>query len=224
MAPLWIVYEVLRFLMTPLERNGAEDLIHQGLLWLGPLFPWAPRALVGLAVLSAAWSLSRRDVPWARVGMVNALEGTLCGLVLGPLSALLAERSVRLLEILPVQTLQSGSLAHDLVASLGAGIFEEFFFRFGLLTLLVLIFARVGDVFAAPRPLAVAAAILASGFVFALFHHIGPGAPKIENPVLLFRTAAGVLLGALFVARGIGVCIWAHSAYDVHYFLTHHHA
>ena len=197
--------------------------MHELLRWLGPLFPWLPRILFGVAVVAAAWSLSRRRVPWARVALVNSLEGTVCGLILGPLAAMLAEKSVRLLEITTQIGSQGGTLARDLVASLGAGIFEELFFRLFLLTLLVLLLARACDVFAVPRAVATAAAILIAAFVFALFHHIGPGAPRVEIPVLLFRTSAGTLLGALFVARGFGVCVWAHAAYDVHYFLTHQH-
>ena len=31
---------------------------------------------------------------------------------------------------------------------------------------------------------------------------------------------AGLLLGALFVLRGFGVCVYTHVMYDVHYYLT----
>ena len=217
-APLWGAYELLRFYLSPNERNGAEALMCEALRWLGPLFPILPRLLFVFVVILSAISLARRNVPWARVAMVSALEGTVWGLMLGPLAAALAEKSFRLLGASEGEH----SLAKDLVASLGAGIFEELFFRLFLLSLLVLLLARACDVFGIPKACATAFGILLSGFVFAFFHHVGAGAPKIEMPVLMFRTAAGTLLGALFVARGIGVCMWAHSIYDVHYFLTHH--
>jgi membrane protease YdiL (CAAX protease family) len=217
-APLWIAYEVLRLSLQPGERNGAEALMSEALRWLGPAAGILPRALFFVAVLIAARSVMRRQLPWGRLVLVAGLEGSLWGLVLGPLAAALAEKSYRLLGA----GASPAGLVHDIVASLGAGIFEELFFRLMMLPLLVLLLARACDVFAIPRSFATAGGILLSAFVFAVFHHIGPGAPRPELAVLLFRTAAGTLLGALFVARGFGVCVWAHTVYDVHYFMSHH--
>ncbi len=215
-APLWITYEILRLSLAPAERNGAEVLMLEGLRWLGPAAAWLARATVLLTVCVAAWSIHRRQVPWARVGMVSALEGAVYGLVLGPLAALLAASTYRVLA-LP----GPAGLPADLVGSLGAGIFEELFFRLLLLSLLALLLTRACAAFGLPRALGVAVAVLLSALLFALFHHLGPGAPPIEAGVFLFRASAGLLLGGLFVLRGFSVCVFTHTVYDLHYYLTH---
>jgi len=41
-----------------------------------------------------------------------------------------------------------------------------------------------------------------------------------EQRVFVFRAMAGLVLGLMFVVRGFGVCVYAHTLYDVHYYLT----
>jgi hypothetical protein len=209
--PLWLLYEALRLHLAPHERNGAEVLVLDGLHWLGPQAFTVLRVLLLATVLVAMVSLLERSVPWVRVTLVTALEGIVYGLMLGPLAAVMATGT----------WLARGTDAADFVGSLGAGIFEEAFFRFGILSLLSLGLVRAAAAFGLPRALGVASAVGISALLFALFHHLGPGAQPFTAPVFLFRTMAGLLLGALFVLRGFGVCVYTHAAYDVHYYLTH---
>ena len=66
----------------------------------------------------------------------------------------------------------------------------------------------------------VAAAVLLSALVFSLFHHIGPGASPLLRREFVFRAIAGLVLGVMFVLRGFGVCVYTHTLYDIHYYLT----
>ena len=84
--PLWLLYEGLRLSLTPEERNGAEALLLDTLGLLGPGATVLLRILFGATVLVAAVSIHRRHVPWTRVALVSALEGTVYGLLLGPLA------------------------------------------------------------------------------------------------------------------------------------------
>jgi len=216
--PLWLGYEVLRLLLAPGERNGAEMLVSDALRALGPKAVTMMRAIFAVTVLYAAWSLWRRDVPWARVAGVIVLEGAVYGLMLGPLADALASSSYRLLAA-------SGSdlrLSANLVASLGAGLFEELVFRLALVSILTLLLTRPCEVARLPRWTAAAIAVVIAAVLFSLFHHVGEGAPPIERGVFLFRAAAGLLLGILFVTRGFGVAVYTHALYDVHYYLHHH--
>ena len=138
-APLWGTYELLRWFLSPNERNGAEAVMSQTLRWLGPLFPLLPSFVFVLTMVIAAWSIRTRRVPWVRVGLVSMLEGSVYGLMLGPLAKALASYSYRALALAPA----TRQLVRDLVASLGAGIFEEMFFRLLLLTLLAFLLGRV---------------------------------------------------------------------------------
>ncbi len=219
--PLWLLYEGLRLCLTPDEYNGAEALMTQSVGALGPLASPLLRVAFALTVLGAAFSLWRRRIPWARVAAVIALEGTVYGLMLGPLAAVLASSSHRLLGPEPAGAEPAGDLAADLVASLGAGIFEELVFRLALVSVLCLLLARACDALRVSRLPALIVGVAVSAVVFSAFHHLGPGAPPFERGVFLFRAAAGLLLGLLFVVRGFGVVVYTHAVYDIHYYLTH---
>ena len=211
--PLWLLYEALRLSLTPEERNGAEALLLDTLGLLGPGSTAILRIVFGVTVLVAAVSVHRRAVPWTRVAMVSALEGTVYGLLLGPLAGALATSSVQFLAA-------DSRLVPDLVGALGAGLFEELVFRLFLLSILALLLNRAARAFSLPKVAGTVMAVILSSLLFALFHHLPPAREAFAVPAFLFRTMAGFLLGALFVLRGFGVCVYTHVMYDVHYYLT----
>ena len=214
--PLWLLYEGLRLLLAPGERNGAEALVAHSLRALGPQAVPMIRVIFGLTVLIAAFSLHRRSLPWARVAAVIALEGAVYGLMLGPAASAVVASSHRLLAIgVPP------NLTADLVASLGAGIFEELVFRLALVSILSILVARLCELAHLPRTAPWLIGVVLAAIAFSYFHHVGPGAPPITRDVFLFRTAAGLILGLLFVTRGFGVAVYTHALYDVHYYLMH---
>ncbi len=213
--PLWGIYEVLRLFLVPAERNGAEVLLLQEfdrLGWRGMLIL---RAAFGILLLFSAWSLLQRKIPWLRVAAVLALEGTVYGLLLGPSAAALTSSATRILAVLPPDSV----MAANLVGSLGAGIFEELVFRLGLMSALVWVGVRVVHAWSVPKWVVGLVAVFVSALVFAWFHHLC-GEPY-ERTRFLFRTTAGVLLGLLMWFRGYGVCVYTHTFYDVHFYLTH---
>lgn len=213
--PLWLLYEGLRLSLAPHERNGAEALINDFLQLFGPHALSVLRVAMLITIVLAAWSLLRRQIPWARVVLVSLLEGAVYGLMLGPVTGALTLQFVD-----TSQPLAAGLDAADLVNSLGAGIFEEALFRLGLLSLLALAFHRVSRAFSLPVALGSCAAVLTSAILFSLFHHVGIGGDPFELRIFVFRALAGLILGSLFVLRGFGVCVYTHSVYDLHYYLT----
>lgn len=210
--PLWLCYEVGRWWLSPDERNGAEVLLLDALGRLGPGGVVALRVLFVLGIAAAAASLLRRQIPWARVAMVSALEGMVYGLLLGPLSGALATSASRML-------VAGDRLAQDLVGSIGAGIFEELVFRLLLMSTLAFLWLRATRAFALPHWLAGALAVLLSALMFSGFHHLW--GETFAPGVFLFRTMAGVLLGVIFWFRGYGVCVYTHAMYDIYFYLTH---
>lgn len=213
--PLWALYEVLRLCLTPTDRNGAEVLLLQEIDRLGWHGLLILRSAFAILMLFSAWSLVRRDVPWLRVAAVVALEGTIYGLLLGPSAGALTSSASRLLDLGP----PGPGLASNLVGSIGAGIFEELLFRLGLMSALVWVALRAIRAWSLPGWFAGAFAVVTSALVFAWFHHLC-GEPY-ERTRFLFRTMAGVLLGLLMWFRGYGVCVYTHTLYDVHFYLTH---
>ncbi len=215
--PLWLGYEALRFTLTPSERNGAEVLLLDALGVIGPRISRVLSVVFGVCVLAAAIRLHRREIPWLRVALVSALEGTVYGLLLGPLAAALASSAARVLAWLGPA---GDRLVPELVGSLGAGIFEELVFRLALLSALVWLCVRAAVAFGMPRAVGALVAVLVSAALFALFHHIWPAGEPFTTSAFLFRGAAGVLLGLLMLVRGYGVCVYTHVLYDVHFYLT----
>lgn len=215
--PLWLAYELLRLTLAPDERNGAEVMVSDLVRLLGSSAAMVLRLVFAATVLLAARSIHRRQVPWLRVGLVIALEGTVYALILGPLAGVMAASSLTMAASMAAD----GQFVADLVGSLGAGIFEELVFRLGGLSLIALLAIRAMAAFGLPRIVGVVIAVVGSAIIFSLFHHVGPGALPFDSRVFAFRTMAGLLLGTLFVVRGFGVCVYAHAMYDVHYYLTH---
>lgn len=211
--PLWLVYEGARLWLSPAERNGAEDLLLQQVHRLGPYGHLGVSAAFCLLLAAAARSLVQRRVPWMRVSAAIALEGCVYALLLGPMASAMAASAIRVLA-----AADDATLAANLVGALGAGIFEELVFRLGLMSALAWLGLQALRAWSLPRWLAGAFAVAASAVVFSWFHH-ACGQP-FEQKVFLYRTMAGILLGLLMWFRGIGVCVYTHTIYDLWYYLT----
>lgn len=209
--PLFLAYEALRAVLLPEERNGAEKLMLDALALIGSRGLLVLRVAFGVLVLFAAVSLRRRHLPWLKVALVSALEGSVYGLLLGPLAGLLATSAARVLH-----AAVGSNLVANLVGSMGAGIFEELAFRLGLMSVLLWAALRICKAFSLPRHLGLAAAIVGSALLFSAFHHLWAPFHRAD---FLFRTMAGVLLGVIFWLRGFGVVVYTHTLYDVHFYL-----
>ncbi len=96
--------------------------------------------------------------------------------------------------------------------AIGAGLFEELVFR-GVLCLGLHHLLRL--VLGAHRALAGTLAVLVSAAIFSAYHHWGAGGEPWEAVRFTFRLHAGIVLGAIFLTRGLGIAVLAHSFYDV---------
>ncbi|MSR37498.1 MAG: CPBP family intramembrane metalloprotease [Planctomycetes bacterium] len=211
--PLWILYEGLRLKLSPSERNGAEVLLLEAFKRLGPVGAYVPRIGLAVLVLLALRSVLQRSIPWARVMVVIALEGMIYGLLLGPVASALSSGAARL-----AAAAIDPRLMQNMVASLGAGIFEELVFRLLLMSALFWLWLHAVGSLGLPKWVAGAAAVICSAVAFSWFHHLW-GEPILRS-VFLFRTMAGVILGLLFWFRGYGVCVYTHAMYDIYLYLT----
>jgi len=198
-VPLIVVYEV-GVMLEPSARNGADPLFRQ-MLWRFGTMGMAILHLLLLALLFL--SLSRATAARrGRPGIYGAMlfESLLWALVLRGAATL---ASARLLALPP--------FARTIVLSAGAGVYEEVVFRAGLLGGLLLVLRRW---LGAPRGFAAALALLLSAALFSLAHH-GIGGELWDENVFLFRAFMGLALGAIFLARGLGIAVYAHALYNV---------
>lgn len=103
------------------------------------------------------------------------------------------------------------TLALRVMAAAGAGVYEEFLFRFLLLGGSIFVFQRVlrGSAYWVV-PMAIALTALA----FSQAHHTLGGEPW-RAPVFWYRAAMGVILGICFWQRGLGITVYAHALYNV---------
>ncbi len=107
----------------------------------------------------------------------------------------------------------------SLALSLGAGLYEELFFRvllFGGIAALLRLFLKKR------RALVVAAIV--SSLIFSGIHYIGEFAYVLELQSFLFRFLLGIVLTGIYYARGFAVAAWSHALYDVLVIFVNHNA
>jgi membrane protease YdiL (CAAX protease family) len=100
----------------------------------------------------------------------------------------------------------------ELVARLGAGIFEELVFRLYLITGLLLV---LDNMLRLPKWVATVVAIGTSAVVFSLCHCRPIGSELFVWHTFALRAVLGGYLALVFVGRGLGVATAAHSAYNL---------
>jgi membrane protease YdiL (CAAX protease family) len=226
LMPWLLVYELaLVFTRSPVDNAAAA--------WLRALWSlMGPRGSVlvtlGVAlVLGTVVVLRVRDATRDRGifgGML--LEGLCYGALLGTAAHLLATGLP--MGRLSLLSAQSGDAGHawlglraglrDLGLAVGAGIFEELLFRGVLLGGL---YALLRHAVGTDRWTAGLTAMLVSAYLFSAYHHWGPTGEVYDPAVFAFRFHAGLLLGAVFLYRGLGIAALAHGFYDVLVLLGH---
>ncbi len=99
-----------------------------------------------------------------------------------------------------------------LMVSLGAGLYEELFFRVLLVSALALLARRALGLRAVP---AGAVATVLGALIFSAFHYVGPYGDPFRLTSFVFRAISGVAFSAMFLLRGFGITAWTHALYDV---------
>lgn len=95
--------------------------------------------------------------------------------------------------------------------SLGAGLYEELFFRVILVSLLLYFFRKV----VRNKNYVHALAIITAALMFSAVHYTGSMGDVFTLHSFLFRFVFGIALNLIYVARGFGIAAWTHAMYDV---------
>ena len=218
--PLLLLYEGLAALLeTPQGgmRNGADALLRGAftavLGFRGPAVFIALVVLVGAGFVAMDMRRAResmRPVYFPLMLAESAVLAVLFGLVIGTVTARLLG-AVHLLAIQGPTSLEQMSWMTRLMLSLGAGLYEELFFRVLLVSGLTALGVKV---FGWSRRSAVVMAVVASAFIFSAFHYIPPYGDKLQLASFTFRFFSGLAFSALYVVRGFGITAWTHALYD----------
>jgi hypothetical protein len=192
-------------------RNSAEVMIKRTLWFVGLRENWLLWAAYLLLLGWAFWLAKEQqvlDFKFVYFPYV-VFESTLYGLVFGLVAGQLTERTS--LAALLQGDSAAANVGAKMVLALGAGIYEELLFRFVLTSLLLLIFKQlVGD----KNSVYIVLAVIISALLFSGFHYLG-GREIFTLDSFLLRFYGGVILGALFVIRGLGVAAYTHTMYDL---------
>lgn len=214
LTPFVFIYALALLATRGEAENAAAAWLRAAVAGLGR--PAATLAVCGVALgLGAAvWVRARRAPGQGGLFGGMLLEGLCYGGLLGLGAHLLAGampmgRMAELGSGVLLEGLRQDVRGLGLAA--GAGVFEEVVFRGGALAgLLLLLRHAVGM----DRYSAAALALLASAWVFSDYHHWGPGGEPYDPRVFAFRFHAGVLLGLVYLGRGLGIAALAHGFYD----------
>ena len=148
------------------------------------------------------WRINRKSVAWMY------LESILLAIPLLLLNNLW-QTSLR---VIAAQKIDAQFWLTEVTLGIGAGIYEELVFRLVLISVLVIIGA---DLLRLPHAATTLAAVLIAASVFAAHHHQPVGSEEFTLARFLFRTMAGIYLGAVFVFRGYGPAAGLHIAYNL---------
>lgn len=211
-VPLLIAYEILILVSQPSDQAVRISID----IWFKSIFQslgvnaisatLIVAALVGAIILY----VKRSDLPHLRkkyfltMILESAVYAVLVTIVIiGFLETILTMKVYNNVEALDKVQL--------FALSLGAGLYEELFFRVmlvgGLSYLLINFFTK--------RAIAYAIAALIAALVFSGVHYIGQYGDSFTLGSFLFRFLFGLALNVIYVTRGFGIAAWTHALYDI---------
>lgn len=99
-----------------------------------------------------------------------------------------------------------------LLVAIGAGVYEELLFRLLLLSGIVWVLTKAGNL---RRGLASAIGVGITAVLFALYHDLSTAGQGFAWDYIAYFTVLGVAFGALYLFRGFGIVVAAHALLDV---------
>jgi len=206
--PLLLLYEVLLALTsTPYVqvRNAAEMWLRNVLLFLNINSQQATFFMIGILLASIPFiktenlNLHGKYIVYMlfEALIYSFLLGVVIQFILNPVFLLLPNRNPNSIQLFAL--------------SLGAGLYEEFFFR---VIMLNGIFFFFGFLIKNVVVNGIISVLLAS-FMFSASHYVGNMADSFNIYSFIFRFAAGLLFTILYLLRGFGITAYTHAFYDI---------
>lgn len=210
--PLLIIYEALILISATPIRNGADVIVKLFFNMVGIKtiigFTLIIITIYAYIVFSNKENTNETIYPVYFVFMFA--ESFLYALALGPVVIRLTEK-VALAAQVPYRL----GVVDRIIASIGAGIYEEFVFRYLLITIFIFIFQKY---FALKTVHAAIFAIFWAAIIFSGFHYVGELGDKFDAVSFIFRFIAGIILSMLYFLRGFGIAVYTHAIYDLKVF------
>ena len=211
--PLLLMYEILIFLSQPDTAQVVRISVD---VWIKTLFSYiGPNvlsltlifvALLGLVILYR--ERDRLSSLRASYFMTMIIEASIYALVL---AMLISSAITGLLQMVQTSPIESLSILQQFALSLGAGLYEELFFRVILVSGLLFVLKQ----FVNKTYLAYALAMILAAGIFSFVHYIGALGDPFTIGSFLFRFLFGLALNAIYIWRGFGMAAWTHAIYDL---------
>jgi hypothetical protein len=216
--PLLLGYEFLAAALArpgkPELRNGADAILRAAFTAIagrrGSIVFIAVIVIVGMALVVRDLRKTKdRLRPGIFAGMLG--ESIVLAGVFGIVVGVTTAKLLGSLHSLSMGPIDQTSWATRLMLSLGAGLYEELFFRVLLVTGIAAgarIILGLG-----PRASGLIAAV-SGAVIFSAFHYIGPYGDRLELQSFVFRALSGLAFSGLYLLRGFGITAWTHALYD----------
>ena len=211
--PLFLLYE----LFIRLSQVGSEQMVRISVdIWFQTFFRYfgldALTATIGLAlVFGAVIIYRRRDTLPAlkmRYFVLLLIESTVYAIIF----SILISQFLELILQMDLQNNTSSLSKFQLFSlSLGAGLYEELFFRVFLVSALFYCF----NYFFKGRNTAYVLSAVIAAVAFSSVHYLGEFADTWTLGSFLFRFLFGLTLNVIYVIRGFGSAAWTHAIYDL---------
>lgn len=212
--PLILIYEFMILITGTNIRNGADVILKLffNLIGIKTIVGFTLIILAVYAYIVFSERAKTADVIYPVYFFYMFMESYLYSLFLGPAVVKLTERVVS-------PGLAAGgrgfSISERLIASIGAGIYEEFVFRLVMISVFIYLFKKFIGM---SEWQAAAFAIFWAAFIFSGFHYVGELGDRFEVTSFLFRFIAGIILSLLYFLRGYGIAVYTHALYDIKVF------
>lgn len=213
-VPLFLIYEGLILISQP----NADHIVRISVdVWMKSIFSMLGVNAVSFSLLFMMligfFILYRereklKDLNFSHF-IVMIFESLVYAIVVAIVSSALTSLILNFSASDPIDSL---SYLQKLALSLGAGLYEELFFRVILVSAFVFVFTKL---FNNKTWAANIAAITLSAVLFSAVHYTGSMGDLFTMNSFLYRFLFGLILNGLYIWRGFGVAAWTHAIYDV---------
>lgn len=210
--PLLIIYEALILISATPIRNGADVIVKLffNMVGIKTIIGFTLIIITIYAYIVFSKKENTNETIYPVYFVLMFAESFLYALALGPVVIRLTEK-VALAAQVPYQL----GVVERIIASIGAGIYEEFVFRYLLITMFIYIFKKY---FSLKTVHAAIFAIFWAAIIFSGFHYVGELGDKFDAVSFIFRFIAGIILSLLYFLRGFGIAVYTHAIYDLKVF------
>jgi len=211
--PLVFLYELLIRISQP----GQDQIVRIAVdVWFRMLFTYAGLdALTAIFVITAAVGgviiySKRKTLPTLK-GRYFFWMLAECLLYALLFAILISQFLDLLLNMNSQESLNQLTKLQLFALSLGAGLYEELFFRVILVSGLFFLINLISD----KTALSYTASVVLAALLFSGVHYVGNFADSWAIEGFLFRFLFGLTLNVIYVIRGFGCAAWTHAIYDL---------